>query len=55
MIKKKKDALDRTLWESGFERAYVMYEEYRLKLISFVIADILRANFIYCMWKYVMQ
>jgi len=42
---KKKDPLDRTFWESGFERAYVMDKEYRLKLISFVIADNLRASF----------
>ena len=41
----KKDTLHRTLWESGFKKAYVMGEEYRLKLISFVISDILRTSF----------
>jgi len=40
----KKDTLHRTLWESGFKKAYVMGEEYRLKLISFVISDILRTS-----------
>jgi len=41
---KKNYTLDRILWESGFERAYVKGEEYGLKLICVVIADILRAS-----------
>jgi hypothetical protein len=43
----KKDALARTVWETGFGRAYVMDEEYGLKLISFVIVDILSTSFMY--------
>jgi hypothetical protein len=37
----KKDALDDTLWESGFGSAYVIDEEYRLQLIYIVIVNVL--------------